>query len=390
MKNYTFVIAASIAALLSTSKLNAQTDWKLSGNTVTTDSHLGTNNGYDLIIETGNYERMRITDGGFVGIGIANPEAALHLQGEFKINGNIRLGNWLDGAAEEVRLVYTDPNGVLKTLGASSSDYILGEAYKSDCNIRPGQTVPTPAWQAVAAPDVGYLFTGTGCATRVGIGVDIPENPLHVQGSIYSSKLFIGNNEVGNGNSRMRIFGLASQNLYKSIFDISNDGAALFSFIGQQGSPFTIRNSFTEHDLLIMHETGSIDFHVFSPDAAGIVFAIRNGNLLGQPNADIANLTADGKWWCQGVIVKHVPFWGDFVFDKEYELKPLALVEQYINENHHLPDMPSAEEVAQNGFALEEMLRLLTIKVEELTLHAIAQEKEIERLKEHVVELENK
>ncbi|MEN9348534.1 MAG: hypothetical protein RLZZ77_2045 [Bacteroidota bacterium] len=67
--------------LLVFSSLNtvlAQTlEWKLNGNTVTSDSKLGTNNGYDLIIETGNLERFRVTDAGNIGIGLAFPEHKL-------------------------------------------------------------------------------------------------------------------------------------------------------------------------------------------------------------------------------------------------------------------------------------------------------------------------
>ena len=53
--------------------LVAQTDWKLGGNVVGADSKLGTNSGYDLIIETNNLERMRLTDAGNLGIGLNNP-----------------------------------------------------------------------------------------------------------------------------------------------------------------------------------------------------------------------------------------------------------------------------------------------------------------------------
>ncbi|MFM9983626.1 MAG: hypothetical protein ACKVOK_00235 [Flavobacteriales bacterium] len=120
------------------------------------------------------------------------------------------------------------------------------------------------------------------------------------------------------------------------------------------------------------------------------MWAVRDGLATTEDDADIAVLTSDGKWWCQGVVVKHVPFWPDYVFEKDYELKPLAEVAQYIEENKRLPDVPSAGEIEENGLALEEMIRLLMVKVEELTLHAIEQEKEIEVLKTQVVELEQK
>ena len=60
---------------------------------------------------------------------------------------------------------------------------------------------------------------------------------------------------------------------------------------------------------------------------------------------------------------------------------PLNEVELYIQKHHHLPDMPSAEQVEQKGVDVYETVNVLTKKVEELTLYIIAQHKEIEALK---------
>ncbi|WP_396591862.1 hypothetical protein [Allomuricauda sp. R78024] len=61
----------------------------------------------------------------------------------------------------------------------------------------------------------------------------------------------------------------------------------------------------------------------------------------------------------------------DYVFDKDYELKPLEEVEQYITDHGHLPNIPSAEEIEINGLNLKEMNFKLLEKIEELTLYAI-------------------
>ncbi len=72
--------------------------------------------------------------------------------------------------------------------------------------------------------------------------------------------------------------------------------------------------------------------------------------------------------------------WADYVFAKDYKLMPLKEVENYINNNGHLPEVPSTEEAIQNGIELKEMNILLLKKVEELTLHLIEQDKRIEEL----------
>lgn len=71
----------------------------------------------------------------------------------------------------------------------------------------------------------------------------------------------------------------------------------------------------------------------------------------------------------------------DYVFDDNYNLKSLSEVEAYINENKHLPGIPSAAEIAKNGMNVSEMTNMLLEKIEELTLHMIRLEKENAALK---------
>lgn len=76
-----------------------------------------------------------------------------------------------------------------------------------------------------------------------------------------------------------------------------------------------------------------------------------------------------------------VASWAEFVFNSDYRLKPLHQVENFIKENKHLPDVPSAKDVAEYGYSQHEMNKALLQKIEELTLYVIQQQKEIEILK---------
>jgi hypothetical protein len=78
--------------------------------------------------------------------------------------------------------------------------------------------------------------------------------------------------------------------------------------------------------------------------------------------------------------------WSDFVFEKDYNLMPLADVDKYIKENNHLPGVPSANEVISNGNNLGEMDAILLKKIEELTLYVIELKKENEELKAKIAE----
>jgi len=74
--------------------------------------------------------------------------------------------------------------------------------------------------------------------------------------------------------------------------------------------------------------------------------------------------------------------WADYVFKKEYKLKPLEEVEKHIEEKGHLPNIPSADEIVNNGINLGEMDAKLLEKIEELTLYSIEQNKKIKQLQE--------
>lgn len=73
--------------------------------------------------------------------------------------------------------------------------------------------------------------------------------------------------------------------------------------------------------------------------------------------------------------------WADYVFNDDYELKPLYEVKQFIDENGHLPNVPSASQVEEEGIELGEITKIQQEKIEELTLYLIQQQKELDELK---------
>lgn len=73
--------------------------------------------------------------------------------------------------------------------------------------------------------------------------------------------------------------------------------------------------------------------------------------------------------------------WADYVFDPSYKMMPLEKVETFVKENKHLPNVPSAEEIAKNGLDVMQTSAKLMEKIEELTLYMIEMNKEIKSLK---------
>jgi uncharacterized coiled-coil protein SlyX len=69
--------------------------------------------------------------------------------------------------------------------------------------------------------------------------------------------------------------------------------------------------------------------------------------------------------------------WPDYVFKTGYVLPSLNDVKAYIDQNHHLPDVPSAEQVAKDGLNLGDMNKITMQKVEELTMYLIEKDKQL-------------
>ena len=123
-----------------------------------------------------------------------------------------------------------------------------------------------------------------------------------------------------------------------------------------------------------------------------------SGNVgIGSIDDPKAKLTVDGNIWSKEIkcLASVVP---DYVFADDYDLPTLEETESYIQANHHLPGIPSAKEVEENnGFELGKMNMKLLEKVEELTLHLIEQNKEnkkqqktIDALLKRIEKLESK
>lgn len=92
-------------------------------------------------------------------------------------------------------------------------------------------------------------------------------------------------------------------------------------------------------------------------------------------------LAVEGKIGAREIQVTLANPFPDYVFDSKYKLRNLSSLENYINENKHLPNVPSATEVEKNGgIELGQMNTKLLEKVEELTLYIIEINKRVEKL----------
>jgi len=76
--------------------------------------------------------------------------------------------------------------------------------------------------------------------------------------------------------------------------------------------------------------------------------------------------------------------WPDYDFNSNYKLRDLFELESYIQNNKHLPDIPTAADVTNSGIELGDMQVRMLKKIEELTLYIIELKKENEEIKKLV------
>lgn len=135
---------------------------------------------------------------------------------------------------------------------------------------------------------------------------------------------------------------------------------------------------------LFLHNSGKIGINTNNPTAQLTV----NGNMLvGDPSS--VSLPSGYKLYVETgilteklkVAIKTTSNWSDFVFEPTYQLPDLHSLELFISQNKHLPNIPSAEEMVNEGLDVAEMDAKLLAKIEEITLYIIDLQKQIDELK---------
>ncbi len=145
------------------------------------------------------------------------------------------------------------------------------------------------------------------------------------------------------------------------------------------------------HDLL---RISTAEARVFVGDSAHIMYekAVAGQSAFHPDSVPVQDF-AYSLWVSKGIVttdleVRDLDEWADYVFDAGYELSSLDEVETYIRKHGHLPNIPSAEEVKAHGYRLNEIAVKYLEKIEELTLHLIAQEKKNKAFEERLRRLE--
>jgi hypothetical protein len=191
----------------------------------------------------------------------------------------------------------------------------------------------------------------------VGIGTASPNFKLHVFGSTSDDTVMtIGNDGAGSPGAAFNVgYGAASF------------GAGV-GFLNAKGTVSGVNPS------IRMLTNGTTQMIVTQSGAVGIGTTAPSSKL----HVNGGDIRVSGGSFIDDGVTLNVP---DYVFEPGYALMPLDKLETFVKENRHLPGIPSATEVKSNGLNLSQMQVKLLEKVEELTLHVLAQQKQMDELR---------
>lgn len=341
------------------------TQWKTNGNVADSTHYFGTKNQQPIKFRTNDIERFRITPSGDFGIGTSNPQAKLDVNGTVLFRESVRIPDLEFSNGLEDVFLFIDENGNLKKGSIEAATNAMYQI--RDCGEGP---INNPKWYH----GVNKLFTHCP-QVNVGINTSNPRVKLDVIGTTYTDRLALGTADPLNMQANFHMKVNASPGNTNTIFKIESLQQPLLS-MDYQGMLLT--KNITNESVVQTRK-----LVVLAPEDEGTPFYVTKGN---SGTDRLLQLDYNGLLHARRIKVD-TDSWADFVFETNYNLMPLSEVKNFIEENKHLPGVPSEQMVIENGVDLVEMNKILMQKVEELTLYLINQNSTVLELQEQILEL---
>lgn len=269
---------------------------------------------------------------GFLGINNPSPKDHLHIGKQFTVHaGTTSL------LAENA---YIDTDTV-KNIDAGNSGFIRFQNGQIILANSEHNTLANSSINILRDKDKSYSLRGISIDPEqafIGIGTALPKASLH-------------------------------------ILSVSNDSMSSALKVSSQ----------SENPLLTVLDNGNVGIGIAQPEQSLHVLGnvqIGKQKYLGQICQDSTyNLSVDGSIITKELIITSES-WADTVFSKNYSLMQPLELENYINQYHHLPDIPKESDIIQHGINIGSMHITLLKKIEELTLYIIALHKKQGHLEE--------
>lgn len=142
-----------------------------------------------------------------------------------------------------------------------------------------------------------------------------------------------------------------------------------------------------ENTKLVISTSNDADDDIAFLQAGAERMTIYNGNVGIGTSTPAYKLSVKGAVAANDYNVVTAASMPDYVFANDYKLPSLSETEAYINANKHLPAFKSAKEMEASGYSVVDMDKGLLQTLEETILHNIAQEKEINNLKNEIAQI---
>ncbi len=318
--------------------------------------------------------RMTINASGQVGIGITSPTHLLHVNG-----GDL----FVQSSSGLIRFGYEGANEwQMATTGA-------GADLRWYTTTNGGATI-TPRHYFQQNGNVGIGgFSGPGLPLGrldvVGAGTTSSTNTFLLRNSNLDTIIRVrddGRMGIGyNGTTYGRTINLGGTGIN---FYTSNEAAFGGAVFPTDTSLVIWSNSNNNNYLVLQPSWGNTGVGTYTPNAK---FHLNGAGLIGNNSQRIATgyeWSVDGEIMCENLVMQNSTSWPDYVFENGYKLMTLAELEESINKNKHLPNVPSAADIEKNGINMSVMTKAHMEKIEELTLYIIQLKKEIDQLSTEV------
>lgn len=309
---------------------------------------------------------------------ISNGDFLLNSQGDIEMTMNTELK--FNSFIHNGNLRYEIGNNVFKMIaGETGQQMDLELIARDDIFLRADDVVKITAVDQIQMVADEYRFEGTSGSS--------PQLKLDFNGGI-SNAIMDGSglkftSSSSNGNALFE----SGNNIFKMT-------------VGETGQQMDLE--LIASDDIFLRSEGHI---VFRP-SSGFKVMLEDRAFGGDNSHDAMFITADGRvgmgvtnvnpndmpsgyrlYVTEGILAERVKValsstteWSDYVFSKDYNLMSLSEVQAFIEKEQHLPNVPSADEVVEEGIDVAKMDALLLEKIEELTLYIIEQNKRIEAL----------
>ena len=231
--------------------------------------------------------------------------------------------------------------------------------------------VGTNAGSTLASSGINNTFIGNNAGRA---------NTIGTQNTFVGSTS--GNSNVNGSGNTFIGFGAGYNTQGNSNIFIGNNAG--YNFAGNSKLFIDVTNT---NNPLIWGDFTSSSRQVKLNGKVGVGNVVAFPTLAGTVDISLYQLFVTGGILTEEIRVKAITDWADYVFAKEYSLLTLQELEQYIQDNGHLPNVPSAAKVQEEGIALGEMAKIQQEKIEELTLYIIEQNKINEKQNQEIEEL---